>query len=265
MAGVAVFHRGGQTAHAAIQEWRRSGFFGKPFDQVATVAGHLPWSDSQLQVRCKAIGPHPCRRTGGGFSRQAETLGRGVVMKPVEQRGRAIIKRLPKGAAVAEVGVLLGVLSEYLLRQRPDISLLMIDNWQTADKQPEAYKETGDLHAHHTEVWRVEDHRRQAENRARHFPGRAEVMAMSSVEAAALVSDGSLDLVFLDADHSYEGVKADLAAWVPKVRRGGWIGGHDYQNHEPGYDFSGVKRAVDEWSTGPVETDLNFTWFARIA
>ncbi len=188
-------------------------------------------------------------------------------MKPFEQRGHAIIKRLPPHAKVAEVGVLLGVLSEYLLRQRSDVDLRMIDSWQTADKQPEAYRATGDAHANHTDAARVADHRRQAANRARYFPGRAHIMAMSSADAAAKVPSGSLDLVFLDADHSYPGVREDLALWVPKVKPGGWIGGHDYQNREPGYDFSGVDRAVEEWAaeTGrTIETDLNFTWFAKI-
>ena len=186
-------------------------------------------------------------------------------MKPFEQRGSAIIRRLPSNASMAEVGVLLGVLSEYVLRQRKDISLLMIDSWQTTDKQPESYKATGDDHALHSDPKRVLSHRQQAENRARHFPGRATIMAMTSLEAAAKVSDASLDMVFLDADHSYEGVKADLAAWLPKVKPGGWIGGHDYANTDPRFRF-GVTEAVDEWAADygcDVEVDANFTWFAR--
>lgn len=187
-------------------------------------------------------------------------------MKPFEQRGSAIIQRLPKNAAVAEVGVLLGVLSEFLLRQRKDVTLLMVDSWQTADKQPDCYKATRDDHALHTDPKRVRSHREQAENRARHFPGRANIMAMTSIEAAALVPDASLDLVFLDADHSREGVTADIAAWFPKVKAGGWIGGHDYKNSDPRFRF-GVTEAVDEWAraTGrTVETDANFTWFSRV-
>jgi hypothetical protein len=188
-------------------------------------------------------------------------------MKPFEQRGSAVIKRLPQGARAAEVGVLLGMMSEYMLRQRKDIDLLMIDSWQTADKQPDAYRATGDVHANHTDARRVADHRQQAEKRARNFPGRAHIMAMSSSAAAEQVEDASLDLVFLDADHSYPGVCDDLAFWVPKVKPGGWIGGHDYQNREPAYDFSGVDRAVEEWAAATgrtIETDLNFTWFSRI-
>jgi len=95
------------------------------------------------------------------------------------------------------------------------------------------------------------------------YPGRAFIREGWSTDIATYIPGGSLDLVFLDADHSYEGVRADIAAWLPKVRKGGWIGGHDYDNGEPGYDFSGVRKAVDE-AFGDVETDANFTWWVRI-
>lgn len=92
-------------------------------------------------------------------------------------------------------------------------------------------------------------------------------MPTLSIDAAGTIQDRSLDLVFIDADHSYQGVKGDLAAWVPKVRPGGWIGGHDFGNTDPAYDFSGVDRAVQEWASAwgvVIETDSNFTWFARV-
>lgn len=61
-----------------------------------------------------------------------------------------------------------------------------------------------------------------------------------TVRAALTVPDG-LDMVYLDADHRYHFVVQDLAAWVPKVKAGGFIAGHDYTDgtHE------GVRRAVD--------------------
>jgi hypothetical protein len=64
---------------------------------------------------------------------------------------------------------------------------------------------------------------------------------MASVEAAKEVFDAWADFVFIDAAHSYEAVKADIAVWQPKVRTGGWFGGHDYHPSHPG-----VIRAVDE-------------------
>jgi predicted O-methyltransferase YrrM len=187
------------------------------------------------------------------------------MVKPFEQRGGAIIRRLPQNARVAEVGVLIGILSEYLLRNRTDITLYMVDSWLEAGEQPDQYRATGDVHANHNRKI-VRDHRAQAENRARHFHGRAQVMAVPSLAAATRFNDAELDLVFLDADHSYAGVRADIAAWLPKVKPGGWIGGHDYKNPDPAFRF-GVTEAVDEWAeaTGrKIETDANFTWFARV-
>jgi hypothetical protein len=58
-----------------------------------------------------------------------------------------------------------------------------------------------------------------------------------SPEAAALVPD--VDMVFLDGDHEYEAVVADIAAWLPKTRK--LLCGHDYNNTE----FPGVAAAVD--------------------
>jgi predicted O-methyltransferase YrrM len=50
---------------------------------------------------------------------------------------------------------------------------------------------------------------------------------MDSLAAAETFPDGSLDLVFIDADHSYQAVKADIAAWRPKVKPDGILCGHD--------------------------------------
>ncbi len=81
-----------------------------------------------------------------------------------------------------------------------------------------------------------------------------------STEMARQVPDGSLDLLFIDADHSEQAVREDIAAWRPKVRRGGVIAGHDYgsRNHP------GVKVAVDEAFAGhrePVRFESNKVWW----
>lgn len=61
-----------------------------------------------------------------------------------------------------------------------------------------------------------------------------------SSTAASDYADGSLDFVFIDADHTYEGVKKDLIAWYPKVKKGGIFSGHDYGWTEH------IRQAVDE-------------------
>jgi predicted O-methyltransferase YrrM len=49
-----------------------------------------------------------------------------------------------------------------------------------------------------------------------------------------------VDMVFLDGSHDYQSVIDDIRAWLPKIKDGGLLCGHDY-NYCPG-----VKRAVDE-------------------
>lgn len=61
-------------------------------------------------------------------------------------------------------------------------------------------------------------------------------------EQGAAAGLGDFDMIFLDAMHTYEDVKADIERWWPRVKSGGLMAFHDY-----GHDhFPGVKQAVDE-------------------
>ena len=64
---------------------------------------------------------------------------------------------------------------------------------------------------------------------------------MNSWDVAVYYEDASLDFVFLDGDHSYDGLKKDIIAWLPKVKKGGIICGHDFCLAD-----SGVIQAVTE-------------------
>ncbi len=70
--------------------------------------------------------------------------------------------------------------------------------------------------------------------------GHYETIRGSSSESARFFEDGSVDFVFIDADHVYDRVKEDILAWLPKVKPGGIIAGHDYNAPH------GVERAVNE-------------------
>ncbi len=74
---------------------------------------------------------------------------------------------------------------------------------------------------------------------------------LDSLQAAQLYPDRSLDFVFIDANHDYEPVLADIHAWLPKIRTGGHIAGHDYMSDKQ------VKRAVDETFGRTFEGDHN--------
>ena len=55
-----------------------------------------------------------------------------------------------------------------------------------------------------------------------------QLIIADSLAASRLVGDASIDWVHLDARHDYASVKADIQAWLPKVKRGGWLSGDDY-------------------------------------
>lgn len=70
--------------------------------------------------------------------------------------------------------------------------------------------------------------------------------------------DKSLDLVYIDGDHTYEGVKKDIVNWLPKVKIGGYISGHDY------WQGTNIYNAVHE-ILGSVDTHFSDTsWIKRI-
>lgn len=82
-----------------------------------------------------------------------------------------------------------------------------------------------------------------------------------SVQAADGVPD-NLDFVYIDGDHSYQGVFDDLCAWTKKVRVGGIISGHDY-NHP---NLPGIKKAIDEFFRRfgwEIHTEDNFVWWVE--
>lgn len=75
-----------------------------------------------------------------------------------------------------------------------------------------------------------------------------------SHEGADYFEDGSVDILFVDAGHSYEAVKQDIEAWLPKMKPNGIMAGHDYNS------WVGVKKAVDEKFGNPHKIE-NDCWF----
>lgn len=193
----------------------------------------------------------------------AKAMANNIPLTPPQQRAHEVLKRLngaehPRGA---EIGVFAGDMSAALLRANPALHLDMIDSWEGHGG---AYMgDSGDWHAKLSQHAQDEFQRKALERTAFASDRRMVVRSRSSDAAACLTVD--YDFVFLDADHSYEGVRADIAAWAPKIKPGGWLGGHDYEN--PNFPKFGVTRAVNEYASATgltVEVGESLCWFIQM-
>lgn len=158
-----------------------------------------------------------------------------------------LLETLPGTALCgAEIGVNRGETSDVLLKAFPGLFLYLVDSWATYPKD-HPYRQSGDRCARR----KLPEQDQLAESVARQtepYRHRRHILRMDSLEAAERIPDGALDFVFIDADHTYEAVRADLQAWFPKVRPGGLFSGHDYNSLRERRGQWGVKRAVDEFA-----------------
>lgn len=139
-------------------------------------------------------------------------------------------KRLSVGV---EIGVAFGGHSEAILRWTEVARLYGVDPYEN---QP-GYDDPMNLpQGEFDELYRF------TTNRLSKFGDRYRHLRTYSAEALQAIPD-LVDFIYIDADHSYEGVYRDLCMWYGKVREGGVIGGHDYGHT----NFPGVAQAIDEF------------------
>jgi hypothetical protein len=69
--------------------------------------------------------------------------------------------------------------------------------------------------------------------------GNVSFLRSKSLDALSSVGDESLDLIYVDGDHRYEAVVADIKGWKPKLRKGGVMAGHDWS-------FPSVQKGLSE-------------------
>lgn len=153
-----------------------------------------------------------------------------------------------------EVGVYRGDTSAVLLRSFPQLHLFMVDPWDTyAPNHP--YYISGDGCSRQTQKEQLQN--LNAAKRSTDFAyDRRTIITKTSLEAARQFSgladrlegkfDGRFDFVFIDGDHTYEAVKADIAAWWPLVNAGGLLCGHDIDHPRDRRGVWGVRRAVED-------------------
>ena len=88
------------------------------------------------------------------------------------------------------------------------------------------------------------------------------ILESDSVKASENFKDKSLDFVFIDGDHSYDGVINDLKAWDKKIKDGGTIAGHDYIQN-PDKDTMKVWDAVNDFYGLGNVMQIRTSWYIR--
>lgn len=115
----------------------------------------------------------------------------------------------------AEIGTERGLFAKRLCVSNPNLKLYCIDPWQAY----RGYRE-------YVSQRRLDDFYETAKERL--APYDCHLIRKFSVEASKDFKDGSLDFVYIDANHALLHVIEDLVHWVPKVRKGGCVSGHDF-------------------------------------
>jgi hypothetical protein len=200
------------------------------------------------------------RRAPTGPVRTVQAKEKPKSKAPKKKRWTEIIARIPKYEKIVgvEIGIYKGITAEQVLKHRPDLEYHMVDPWnsETADQ---SYIDSGAEDAVLPQD-EMEKNYIDVISKIMPYEDRVQIYRMKSVTAAGYFENRSVDFVFIDGDHSYDGCKRDIEAWYPKIKPGGWIGGHDYQHPR----FPGVTQAVHErFSLSRIETGIDRTWFVK--
>ena len=138
---------------------------------------------------------------------------------------KAQAKRLPANAEVVMIGAGPGVMAMAIMEERDNVWMTVIDN------------STFEYLYAHTIKAGIKTNR---------------LHCMSGDSSKIEWEGDPIDLLIIDGDHSYEGVKADLDVWLKHIKPGGLIFLHDYDADNTCFAhverYPGVKQAVEECS-----------------
>jgi len=142
-----------------------------------------------------------------------------------------------------EVGVKEGENLFFIMDHCPDLKMTGVDAWekQLSEKDGENYA-----------TWGMDDMHQRVLEKSEKYNGRVKILKSFSTDAANAFDDHSLDFVFIDAQHTYECLKADIKAWSPKLKDSGMLLGHDFH-------FPGIKKALDEVIPDWIQLE-NYVW-----
>lgn len=152
---------------------------------------------------------------------------------------QSMVSQAEDGMHFVEVGAWKGRSSAFMaveiINSGKKIQFDCVDTWQGDPNEQghmeDEYVRNGNLYEHFLENMKPVE-------------GYYNPIKSTSIDAAGLYEDSSLDFVFIDAAHDYNNVKADIAAWLPKIKEGGILAGHDW-GHPP--VAQAVKDSLDDF------------------
>lgn len=134
----------------------------------------------------------------------------------------------------AEIGTWHGEYAEKFCQADPLHAIFVVDAWTPYEGYPDYRRQDTLTAAYNAAMVRL-------------APYNVKILRRFSVDAASLIPDKSLDWLYLDANHGFEPLVADFAAWMPKLRPGGIIAGHDY-DRSPRHHHIRVREAVQGYT-----------------
>jgi len=142
-----------------------------------------------------------------------------------------------------ELGVWHGKTMARVLGKAPLLHMIGVDAWAALPDGMAGYAN-----------WDHDSHEKQARENTAEFSDRVSFLKMTTDEAAKIIEDGTLDFVFIDADHRFLPVLNDIKNWLPKIKKGGVLMGHDI-------DWPEVKKAVEMTFRSKYKTGPDNIWF----
>jgi hypothetical protein len=156
-----------------------------------------------------------------------------------------LVDSVPDGGTFVECGAWLGKSSAYLCDiAKERINVFIVDSWQGSVNEITTEQKL----AQETDIFKI-----FVDNMGeRKFTP----IRKLSHEAVLEFEDESCDVIYIDMEHTYEAVCKDIDMWLPKVKVGGYLAGHDYN---PG-SWPGVVQAVNEKLGDKFYILENSTW-----
>ncbi len=174
-------------------------------------------------------------------------ISRRLQVRRRELQRRRLLAQLPKDAVCAEIGTWRGDFAATILDSRRPRRLHLVDPWEYRSEEGYERAIYGGRKGNGQQMMDRVYERVLARFRGPIDDGQVVVQRSRSLDAAAAFDDDSLDWVYIDGDHSYEGVRSDLDAYFRAVKPGGFIAGDDYGQVGSWFE-DGVTRAVDEFA-----------------